>query len=249
MLVLRKRSALLLVLCATALVVFVHPASARPSAHASGEWRASHGDFTLHTSKRRARTALRTRLRHPHHAARASLRHDSRRHTRAHRRSGHGSVARGAHSHRFLAERHRRFRIEMRERDRAAGGRIVRRHTGGAGEPRLVAEARRWIGGNPTSRRTLWCARFMNFVLERVGLRGTGSDMARSFASYGRRLRGPRIGAIAVLSRGRGGGHVGVISGIDARGNPIIVSGNHGNRVAEAPYSRARILAYVSPSG
>ncbi len=88
----------------------------------------------------------------------------------------------------------------------------------------------------------------MNFVLERVGLRGTGSDMARSFASYGRRLRGPRVGAIAVLSRGRGG-HVGVISGIDAGGNPIIVSGNHGNRVAEAPYSRARILAYVSPSG
>ena len=114
---------------------------------------------------------------------------------------------------------------------------------------RLVTEARRWIGGNPTSRRSLWCARFMNFVLNRVGLRGTGSDMARSFASYGRRLSGPRVGAIAVLSRGRGGGHVGVGSGTDARGNPIIVSGNHGNRVAEAAYSRARVVAYVSPAG
>src|SRR5262249_51297399 len=38
---------------------------------------------------------------------------------------------------------------------------------------RIVAEARRWIGTNPTQRATLWCARFMNFVLEQVGLPGT----------------------------------------------------------------------------
>ena len=71
--------------------------------------------------------------------------------------------------------------------------------------------------------------------------------MARSFASYGHRISGPRVGAIAVMSR-RGGGHVGVISGIDARGNPILVSGNNGNRVREAPVSRGRIYAYVVPS-
>ena len=41
------------------------------------------------------------------------------------------------------------------------------------------------------------------------------------------------------MSRGRRGGHVGVVSGIDASGNPIIISGNHGRRVAEAVYSRA----------
>jgi uncharacterized protein (TIGR02594 family) len=111
----------------------------------------------------------------------------------------------------------------------------------------VVAEARRWIGTNPTSRRSLWCARFMNFVLKRVGYRGTGSDMARSFATYGRRISGPRIGAIAVLSRGRHGGHVGVVSGIDEKGNPIIISGNHNNRVGEATYPRTRVQAYVMP--
>ena len=44
----------------------------------------------------------------------------------------------------------------------------------------VVAEARRYIGGNPTGRGSLWCARFMNMVLQRSGHRGTGSDMARS---------------------------------------------------------------------
>ena len=46
-----------------------------------------------------------------------------------------------------------------------------------------VSEARRWIGTNPTDRNSLWCARFMNFVLERSGYQGTGSDAAKSFAS------------------------------------------------------------------
>ncbi len=115
---------------------------------------------------------------------------------------------------------------------------------GGSG---LVAEARRYLGTNPTGRSSLWCARFMNFVLERSGRKGSGSDMARSFASYGSRVSGPQVGAIAVMSRGKSGGHVGIVSGIDADGNPIIISGNHGQRVAEATYARGRVYAYVMP--
>jgi uncharacterized protein (TIGR02594 family) len=115
------------------------------------------------------------------------------------------------------------------------------------GSSNVVAEARRYLGGNPTGRSRLWCARFMNMVLERSGHKGTGSDMARSFASYGHRVSGPQIGAIAVMAR-RGGGHVGVVSGIDANGNPILVSGNNGHRVREAAYPRGRIYAYVMPT-
>ena len=111
----------------------------------------------------------------------------------------------------------------------------------------VVAEARRYIGTNPTGRSSLWCANFMNMVLERSGHRGSGSNLARSFASYGTRISGPQVGAIAVMSRGKRGGHVGVVSGIDANGNPIIISGNHGRRVAEFTYSRGRIYAYVMP--
>jgi uncharacterized protein (TIGR02594 family) len=111
----------------------------------------------------------------------------------------------------------------------------------------LVMEARHYLGTNPTTRASLWCARFMNMVLARTGHRGTGSDMASSFAHYGQRVSGPQVGAIAVMGR-RGGGHVGIITGIDAAGNPIMISGNNRNRVREAPVSRGRIYAFVMPN-
>ena len=117
----------------------------------------------------------------------------------------------------------------------------------GGGSSELVMEARHYLGGNPTGRGSLWCARFMNMVLQRTGHRGTASDMANSFAHYGQRISGPQVGAIAVMGR-RGGGHVGIITGVDAHGNPIMISGNNGNRVREAPISRGRIYAYVMPN-
>jgi uncharacterized protein (TIGR02594 family) len=192
-------------------------------------------------------------------AAPASARshHGARRHAHAHYA--------GYHARRHYSHRHYRHIVrasrwdagvaQMRARglggtqaslasSAAAGGMAT---SGGFGSSDVVAEARRYIGGNPTSRGSLWCARFMNMVLERSGHRGTGSDLARSFASYGQRISGPQIGAIAVMGR-RGGGHVGVVSGIDAGGNPIIVSGNNRNRVREAPVSRGRIYAYVMPT-
>ena len=119
------------------------------------------------------------------------------------------------------------------------------------GWPTLVTEARKYIGTNPTHLNRRWCARFLNLVLNKSGYSGTNSDAARSFASYGRRISEPRVGAIAVLARGknRNLGHVGIVTGIDANGNPIIISGNHGHRVGEAAYPRGRVIAYVMPVG
>jgi uncharacterized protein (TIGR02594 family) len=116
------------------------------------------------------------------------------------------------------------------------------------GWPKLVTEARKYVGTNPTARKRLWCATFMNMVLARTGYAGTGSDAARSFASYGKRVNDPQVGAIAVLTRGKSNGHVGIVTGIDANGNPIIISGNHGKRVGEATYPRNRVIAYVMPT-
>ena len=112
----------------------------------------------------------------------------------------------------------------------------------------VVKEAKRWIGTNPTGWSHVWCARFMNFVLKRTGHAGTGSDAASSFASYGTRLWFPRVGAIAVMTRGKNGGHVGVVSGFDDNGNPIIISGNHNKRVGVGVYPRERVYAYVMPN-
>jgi uncharacterized protein (TIGR02594 family) len=113
----------------------------------------------------------------------------------------------------------------------------------------LVAEASRYLGTNPTHRKRLWCATFMNFILAKLGYAGTHSEAARSFLHYGRRLSGPRIGAIAVLSRGKDGGHVGVVTGIDAHRNPILISGNFNRRVGIGVYPRSRVIAYVMPTG
>lgn len=118
---------------------------------------------------------------------------------------------------------------------------------GGFTSNSLVTEARRYIGTNPTGRGSLWCGAFMDLVLKRTGHAG-GGNLAKAYAQYGTRVSGPQVGAIAVMGR-NGGGHVGVVSGVDANGNPIIVSGNHNHTVAEAVYPAGRITAYVLPGG
>ena len=118
--------------------------------------------------------------------------------------------------------------------------------SGFGGGSSLIAEARRYIGTNPTGRSSLWCGAFMDLVLRKTGHKG-GGNLALGYEHYGTRVAGPEIGSIAVMGR-RGGGHVGVVSGIDANGNPIIVSGNHNHTVAEAVYPRSRIIAYVEPN-
>lgn len=116
----------------------------------------------------------------------------------------------------------------------------------------LVSTARQFVGQNPTGRKRLWCGAFLDYVLQRTGHK-PGSDLASDYAHYGRRVHGPVVGAIAVMSR-RGGGHAGIVSGIDERGNPILISGNSGGRgpgrrvVSEHTYPRGRIYAYVMPN-
>jgi uncharacterized protein (TIGR02594 family) len=114
---------------------------------------------------------------------------------------------------------------------------------GGATSDSLVSEARRYIGTNPTGRGSQWCGAFMDMVLKHTGHNG-GGNLARAYARYGTRVAGPQVGAIAVMNH-----HVGVVSGIDPNGNPIIVSGNHNRTVAESVYPRGRIAAYVMPGG
>jgi len=115
----------------------------------------------------------------------------------------------------------------------------------------VLLEALRWRGRNAGQiglPAKLWCADFMNFVLRRAGGKGTQSRAARSFLDYGKKLDGPRVGAIAIFYRkGPNSGHVGVVRGTDGQGNPIVVSGNHGHTVMQATYPKSKVLAYVMP--
>lgn len=114
-------------------------------------------------------------------------------------------------------------------------------------------EALKWVGASSAQVGVpypdLWCADFINFILRRTGYSTTNSRAARSFLEYGKRIEGPRVGAIVVLTRGKDGGHVGIVRGTDGQGNIVVISGNHGNRVAESVYPRHRVLGYVVPVG
>jgi len=102
-----------------------------------------------------------------------------------------------------------------------------------------VATARSQLGnGAIYGRATLWCARFVNYILEKLGYRGTGSDAAASFLSLPATDMHP--GAIAVMRH-----HVGIVSGVDASGNPVIISGNNARRVREGVVSARRVLRFV----
>ncbi|MBV9348728.1 MAG: TIGR02594 family protein, partial [Pseudolabrys sp.] len=109
-------------------------------------------------------------------------------------------------------------RVARSDRERAAGhGRVsLTAATGNS----LVENARRYMGGNPTGRGSAWCGAFLDMVLKQTGHQG-GGNLARGYAKYGQRVSGPQVGAIAVMRS-----HVGVVSGVDPNGNPIVISGN-----------------------
>jgi uncharacterized protein (TIGR02594 family) len=108
----------------------------------------------------------------------------------------------------------------------------------------VVSRARQFIGETAHQvgvRSTLWCSAFLRKI---TGAR----DVDDSALSWERHRRvAPQVGAIVTMRR-LGGGHVGIVSGFDAQGNPIVISGNHGGRVREAVYGRSRIRAWVSPT-
>ena len=112
----------------------------------------------------------------------------------------------------------------------------------------MVSEARRYVGGNPTGRGSLWCARFMNMVLQHTGHQdgvGYGESVLRATAT---RVSGPQVGAIAVMGAAAAAVMSASSPASTRQGNPIMISGNNGNRVREAPISRGRIYAYVMPN-
>lgn len=96
---------------------------------------------------------------------------------------------------------------------------------------------------------TAWCAAFVNAVLAADGLPGTSSLAARSFLDYGKETDAPRKGDIVILKRDAAGpasGHVGFFDGFDAKGNPILVSGNAGGAkaVTRQSFRKQDVLGY-----
>ncbi len=179
--------------------------------------------------------------------ARPGHHHHKRGHAVAAANSAHSSATNSDQRYAFQRDdwKRRQSRVTLSARRHRAATTPVSSVGSSSGND-LVAEARKYLGTNPTGRRSLWCGAFMDMVLRRTGHKG-GGNLALAYAHYGHRVAGPQVGAIAVMGR-RGGGHVGVVAGVDPNGNPIIVSGNHNHSVGESVYPRGRIVAYVEPN-
>jgi uncharacterized protein (TIGR02594 family) len=105
----------------------------------------------------------------------------------------------------------------------------------------LINLASKYIGATARQLglpRSLWCADFMNMITH------SGTDRtAKSYISRGSPANYGCINCVAITTR-RGGGHVGVVSGYDRRGNPILISGNHGRKVGVGTYAKYKVIAY-----
>ena len=78
---------------------------------------------------------------------------------------------------------------------------------------------------------TPWCGTFMAWVMSIHGIAPPAVAVrAKSWASWGRQLNNPRVGAILVFTR-TGGGHVGMYAGEDDK-YYYVLGGNQGNKVS-----------------
>ncbi|MFT2213068.1 TIGR02594 family protein [Rhizobium giardinii] len=139
----------------------------------------------------------------------------------------------------------------------------------GTGEPRWLTLARRYSGlreikgknhapeilamwkatGLPfKDDETPWCAGFIGFVLESVGIASTRSGMARSYENWGVKLTRPAVGCVVTFKRA-GGGHVGFVTSSDAGGNIMVLGGNQADAVNIKPFAVSRVTGYWWPKG
>lgn len=125
----------------------------------------------------------------------------------------------------------------------------VAEDTGATSNPRVVAYYA--DAGVPavSDDSTAWCAAFVGACLQRAGVPGTRSLMARSYLDWGTPLDVPAYGAIAVLSRTADPalGHVGFLLAATAS-QVVLLGGNQSNRVSVEAFDRGRLLGLRWPA-
>lgn len=94
-----------------------------------------------------------------------------------------------------------------------------------------------------------WCG-----ILPAICFKRTGYDIptyymrAKAWVEWGVRIHNPVLGCVVVFDRA-GGGHVGLVVGIDNKGNPWVLGGNQKDTVSIALFDRQRVIAYRLPKG
>ena len=126
--------------------------------------------------------------------------------------------------------------------------------------PALIREYHQIGGKLKAGGETPWCASFVGWVLEKCGLKGTGSAAAISYAKYGQPIDKSKpipYGAIMVIKFGTGN-HVAFCAG--DKGNRVSMLGGNqsskkkgdqrnGGEVTISSIPRTNVYAVVYPSG
>lgn len=71
---------------------------------------------------------------------------------------------------------------------------------------------------------------------------------AKGWLDWGVPLGWPAVGSVVVFERS-GGGHVGLVVGVDQFSRLMVLGGNQGNRVSIAPFDKMRVIGYRWPAG
>lgn len=93
-----------------------------------------------------------------------------------------------------------------------------------------------------TDDETPWCSSFINWVMKKIGEKGTNSAAAKSWMKWGVELKKPVPGCVVVFTRA-GGGHVALFDHED-KDYVYTLGGNQGNRVNISAYPKSRLLGY-----
>ncbi|MFT3781631.1 MAG: TIGR02594 family protein [Nibricoccus sp.] len=120
----------------------------------------------------------------------------------------------------------------------------VRGHTDGSSNPRVEAYHRSVGSGWRDS--VPWCSSFLNWCMQRAGVEGTHSALARSWLAWGVQLEVPRYGCVVVLWRDQPDcerGHVGLFLRQDDE-YVFLFGGNQLGEVREHFYPRRMVLGY-----
>jgi uncharacterized protein (TIGR02594 family) len=161
-----------------------------------------------------------------------------------------------------------RQRLSSHLRGQAVAPVLTGRPTGGSSAPWLeVARqevGQKELGGkrhNPriveyhqstsleaTSDETPWCSSFVNWAMKQAGYEGSNSAAAISWKKWGEKSDEPVVGSIAVIDRGNGRGHVGIVVG-RAGDNIILLGGNQKDGVRYSAYPASKISQYRVPEG
>ena len=126
---------------------------------------------------------------------------------------------------------------------------LGQREIPGAASNRRIADYIRRVGHpDLADDSTAWCAAFVGACLDRAGLVGTQSLLARSYLDWGQPAAEAEPGVIAVLSRGSDPalGHVGFLVGL-TEDRLVLLGGNQSDAVTVEAFDRARLLGLRIP--